>query len=613
VPGGGSGTATTWYSGSGFSFDINLTDGQSHPIALYAVDWDSKGRAETVQVLDGSTNVELGMETLSDFVNGVYLVWTVSGHVKITVTANSGPNAVISGVFFGGNGSGIIHVPGDQPTIQADINAAANGNTVLVAPGTYTENIDFEGKAITVTSSGGPSVTTIDGGANGSVVTFDTGEGPDSILSGFTIQNGLVSFAGGGIQIGNASPTITGNTITGNRAPVGLGIYINGGSPLIQNNLITGNNSQAGDGGEGGGGILISASNTTPGSPQVIGNTITNNSVAAGGNGGGISVNYFGNPTIRGNLIAGNTAWNDGGGLSIQNYNGASVVQNIIVNNTSLEGGSGAGLYVSVTQGTSVTIADNTIAGNSAFDLTSGIYVTGFPALATFVNNIVVALGTQQAVTCGTTYSQTSPVFSYNDAYSGGQQAVVGNLRLYEQHGEHFVRSALRRSHVQQLSPSAWLACDRRRQQRGAPASFHGFRRQQSDLQRHGRPGRLRISGPDDGRAFASEPRLPESIGRDEQLAADGHGYKLRRDGAANQQHRDRRRFFSDQHVPDFHRYCCRQELPNYCGIQSLRCEPSDGATERHEQRLRQPSDGCPERHGLHSGCWPDCDFRRIG
>ena len=52
-------------------------------------------------------------------------------------------------------GAATINVPAGQPTIQAAINAASNGDTVLVAPGTYRENINFMGKAITVTSSGG--------------------------------------------------------------------------------------------------------------------------------------------------------------------------------------------------------------------------------------------------------------------------------------------------------------------------------------------------------------------------------------------------------------------------------------------------------------------------
>lgn len=59
-----------------------------------------------------------------------------------------------------------IHVPADQPTIQAAINAAANGDTVLVSDGTYKENINFKGKAITVASVNGPVTTTIDGGGN---------------------------------------------------------------------------------------------------------------------------------------------------------------------------------------------------------------------------------------------------------------------------------------------------------------------------------------------------------------------------------------------------------------------------------------------------------------
>jgi parallel beta-helix repeat protein len=318
-------------------------------------------------------------------------------------------------------------VPGSQPTVQAGINAANNGDTVLVGPGTYVENINFNGKAITLTSAGGPLVTILDGGANGTVVTFNNNETTSATLSGFTIRNGLQNgLPGGGILISAASPTISNNIITGNHAAVGIGMYISGGSPVIRNNTITGNNQAgAGDGGAGGGGILVEGSTSTLGAPQIVNNIITNNSVAGGGVGGGISVFYYSSPLIQGNLIRGNSAYNGGGGISLQSYDSPVVLQNVIVNNTTLSGGSGGGMYVSPIN-SPVTILNNTIAGNNATDGTSGIFTTGFAQYATFTNNIVVAFQGQNAITCNTNYSSISPVFSYNDSYSAGGGAWSG-------------------------------------------------------------------------------------------------------------------------------------------------------------------------------------------
>jgi len=211
-----------------------------------------------------------------------------------------------------------INVPASQPTIQAAISAANNGDTVLVAPGTYVENINFGGRAVTVTSSGGPSVTIIDGGHHGSVVTFSNGEQATSVLNGFTVRNGFQDgLFGGGIYISNASPTITGNIITGNHAAQGCGIHVDGGSPLIQNNTITANDQTGAGSGAGGGGIDVVASDSNPSHAQIVGNIITSNSVAGGGSGGGISVGYFSSPTIQGNRIQGNVAYGNGGGVAL--------------------------------------------------------------------------------------------------------------------------------------------------------------------------------------------------------------------------------------------------------------------------------------------------------
>jgi len=314
----------------------------------------------------------------------------------------------------------VIQVPTNFPTIQSAINAASSGDTVLVAPGTYVENINFSGKAITLTSSSGPAVTIIDGNHNGTVVTFNHSETASSVLSGFTIQNGLQDGgSGAGITVSSASPTITSNIIARNHAAVAIGIYVNGGSPLIANNTITNNDQNgAGDGGTGGGGIGILGTNTTPSNPQIINNTITNNSLAVGGSGGGISVTYFSSPIIRGNLIVGNSVFNDGGGINLDSYNSPVVTDNLIVNNNAGLGGSGGGLYVFPRSGSIVNVVNNTIAGNSAFDGSSGIFTTGIAQYAFLANNIVVAAAGQTGVTCNTLWSSASPVFSHNDVYS---------------------------------------------------------------------------------------------------------------------------------------------------------------------------------------------------
>ena len=117
------------------------------------------------------------------------------------------------------------YVPDDFPAgIQAALSDSmvTSGDTIIVRPGTYVENIDFVGKAIAVKSEQGASVTTIDGNQAGSVVTFKSGEGLDSLIEGFTITNGTGTVdpdgypSGGGIYCLNSSPTICKNVITNN-------------------------------------------------------------------------------------------------------------------------------------------------------------------------------------------------------------------------------------------------------------------------------------------------------------------------------------------------------------------------------------------------------------
>jgi subtilase family serine protease len=99
--------AACWYagtsSGQGFTINVNLTDGQTHQLALYLLDWDqwAGGRSEQVQILNASTGQVLDTESVSNFGKGEYLVWNVSGDIQIRITStDSFGSAVLSGLFL---------------------------------------------------------------------------------------------------------------------------------------------------------------------------------------------------------------------------------------------------------------------------------------------------------------------------------------------------------------------------------------------------------------------------------------------------------------------------------------------------------------------------------
>ena len=308
-----------------------------------------------------------------------------------------------------------INVPADQPTIQAAINMAVAGDTVVVAPGTYQENINFLGKAITVTGSGGAKVTTIDGGLAASVVTFSTGETSASVLSGFTITNGKASFGGGGIEISSASPTILKNLIKGNQACDGDGIEVSFGSPIIRGNRIVDNIQSGCSGGTGGGGIEIGGA----ASALVVGNLIANNNAGDGIGGGGISLFAAGTPTIMNNIFMGNTNVTTGGAISMYNLSDAVVVQNLFIKNSSPQGG---GVYYLVPSGANgPTLVNNTFFDNTATSgMGSAIYANDFDVPSHLYNNIVDEVSGQTAVYCGNLNSTTVPLFFNNDVIASG-------------------------------------------------------------------------------------------------------------------------------------------------------------------------------------------------
>ena len=259
-------------------------------------------------------------------------------------------------------GQDTLQVPSEYSSIQLAINVSTDGDMVLVAPGTYLENIDFKGKSIVVTSHfilnnniDYIKNTIIDGSNpnnpdSASCVSFHSGEGPSSVVQGFTLTGGkgtkwvdpnnpgFIWRGGGGVFTFMSSPTIKKN--------------------IIINNNVT--NTSGVDGAQGGGTLSYN------GDPQILNNVIMLNEARYGA---GIVIDYSGG-VIKNNIVYKNSGGQDygGGGFwSIGNGSSPIIVENnhIVENSVSGSGSyGGKGGAMFVWMGT-VTVRNNIIWGNT--------------------------------------------------------------------------------------------------------------------------------------------------------------------------------------------------------------------------------------------------------
>jgi hypothetical protein len=278
-----------------------------------------------------------------------------------------------------------IHVPGDSTTIQSGINGTFDGDTVMVAPGSYFEHvIDFLGKAIIVMStdpedSATVMSTVVDANSLGRVFHFHSGEDSTSVLAGLTITGGS-TMEGGGIYCYGSSPTVANCMFSGNSAYLGGGMLIDwysnptvtncifsenlanydGGMSLrhssgpISNNIIENNIS-----GSHGGGLYLATF------PSDISNNIIAGNISF--NGGGIVCDARCSPTISTNLIIGNSAeegYGRGGGIYVYSLSSPLIINNTIVGNTTDEYGAGGG--ISCERNCSPAILNSILWGNSS-------------------------------------------------------------------------------------------------------------------------------------------------------------------------------------------------------------------------------------------------------
>jgi len=293
----------------------------------------------------------------------------------------------------------IINVPLEYSNIQSAIVDANNGDTIIVAQGIYYENINFLGKAITLSSTdpNDPCVvanTIIDGSQPndvniGSVVTFNSGEDQNSVLTGFTITGGT----------GQTDPTVTWRTWTGTNGDGG-GIFCYNSSPTISKNIITNCTTNY-----GGGGIYCHYY----ASPVITNNQIINN--CAEWYGGAIFTRYYCSPLIKDNVLEGNSCSYLGGGIYLATGSNSNIINNLIKNNicTSLAGG---GIYYFVM--CHPIIANNVIIGNSAESGGSAIMAES-DSNGYIINNTIIGNKiTQPSGFSSTLAIYTNPIIANN-------------------------------------------------------------------------------------------------------------------------------------------------------------------------------------------------------
>jgi hypothetical protein len=251
----------------------------------------------------------------------------------------------------------VIRVPSQQPNIQAGLNAAVSGDTVLVAPDTYIEWPQWPARdGITLLSESGPDSTVIDGLHKLLVVTMDAMEYTNAtVLSGFTISRGeqaVPGSRGAGIRC-SGSPVICHNRIVNNRLVAygyGAGVYASG-SPVFHHNLVVGDTIRNLEGGAWryGPGVYCA------GSGVFYQNVFMDNAALGGAGGfwygGGLCLTG-GSPVVFSNLFlrnrvgttTGGAAW--GGGLYQDNCSAYIVNNTFVANVCSTAIASGGAVYL---------------------------------------------------------------------------------------------------------------------------------------------------------------------------------------------------------------------------------------------------------------------------
>jgi hypothetical protein len=281
------------------------------------------------------------------------------------------------------------HVPSTYSTIQAAVNASNAGDRVLVAPGTYNQPVVLMGKAITLLGTGGAENTIIDlNNMQASAISCVNGEGPSTIIDGFTVTRGRGTFEGnrrkgGGMFNKNSSPTVrncifNANTIYAYELNIdgsGAGMYNQNANPAVLNCTFS-DNALVGCSGwlNGGAGMYNDGS-----APYVSMCIFAGNE---GNNGSGMMNINSAWPTVVNCRFIENIVPFSGGGMNCTNNSGATVINCVFNGN---EAWHGAAIYL---QASGLTMGNSTVCGNASGRTGGGIFALSCTSAAQVSSSI---------------------------------------------------------------------------------------------------------------------------------------------------------------------------------------------------------------------------------
>ena len=299
---------------------------------------------------------------------------------------------------------------GTVPTIQEAVDQSWTGDTVIVWPGTYYENLNIDNKDLVLQSKGGADATTLDGSKSGSVIVIRGGVTSAAKVCGFRIVNGTgfawfgtISKEGGGIYVGRSWPRICHNQFVGNEARSGGALVVRTEeetTPLpeivVESNLFEGNRAT-----QNGGAIRLANVNA-----RISDNVFLYNVAAFDGGAvddrSGVSVSYVGN------YFAYNHATDKGGGMNLTSGGAPGsiiVANNTLTSNTSLgldmfDSGSGGGVRIG---GRTGIVRNNTIVfndGRSLSNASGGGISLGWEVQDLEIANNIIAYNRGSGIAC---------------------------------------------------------------------------------------------------------------------------------------------------------------------------------------------------------------------